>query len=202
MFHVTTSSRSRDAPGSGRGDGVRLILPSRMSSAYAATNRFLLLDDAREQLMTDTTPTTSTTSESWISDAKVAMLTTTTPDGRSVSRPMALQEAEFDGDLWFFAYDDSAKARQISAHGAGQRRRSPIPRAIPGPRWQGGASDRPRPAPRQRTSGGRSPCRPGSRTGSRRRGLLASSGSRPTRRSIGRAPAAPSPTPLRPSARS
>ena len=28
-----------------------------------------------------------------MSDAKVAMLTTTTTDGRSVSRPMALQEA-------------------------------------------------------------------------------------------------------------
>ena len=30
-----------------------------------------------------------------------------------VSRPMGLQEAEFDGDLWFFAYADSAKVRQI-----------------------------------------------------------------------------------------
>ncbi|WP_425487284.1 pyridoxamine 5'-phosphate oxidase family protein, partial [Micromonospora maritima] len=26
---------------------------------------------------------------------------------------MGLQEAEFDGDLWFFAYADSAKVRQI-----------------------------------------------------------------------------------------
>jgi len=51
-----------------------------------------------------------------MSKAKVAMLTTTTADGRSVSRPMALQEAEFDGDLWFFAYETSAKARQISVH--------------------------------------------------------------------------------------
>ena len=65
--------------------------------------------------MTDTTPTQHHVAE-LVSDAKVAMLTTTTPDGRSVSRPMALQEAEFDGDLWFFAYDDSAKARQIGAH--------------------------------------------------------------------------------------
>ena len=65
--------------------------------------------------MTDTTPTQHHVAE-LVSDAKVAMLTTTTPDGRNVSRPMALQEAEFDGDLWFFAYDDSAKARQISAH--------------------------------------------------------------------------------------
>lgn len=65
--------------------------------------------------MPDTTPTQHHVAE-LVSDAKVAMLTTTTPDGRSVSRPMALQEAEFDGDLWFFAYDDSAKAQQISAH--------------------------------------------------------------------------------------
>lgn len=65
--------------------------------------------------MADTTPTQHHVAE-LISDAKVAMLTTTTPDGRNVSRPMALQEAEFDGDLWFFAYDDSAKAQQIGAH--------------------------------------------------------------------------------------
>jgi general stress protein 26 len=51
-----------------------------------------------------------------VKDAKVAMLTTMSEDGRHVSRPMALQEVEFDGDLWFFAYDDSAKARQIAAH--------------------------------------------------------------------------------------
>ncbi|NIZ90360.1 pyridoxamine 5'-phosphate oxidase family protein [Kineococcus rubinsiae] len=50
-----------------------------------------------------------------VSNAKVAMLTTMTPEGRHVSRPMALQEAEFDGDLWFFAYEDSAKATQVAA---------------------------------------------------------------------------------------
>ena len=49
-----------------------------------------------------------------VNDAQVAMLTTTTADGRQVSRPMAVQEAEFDGDLWFFAYD-SAKVSQIRA---------------------------------------------------------------------------------------
>ena len=41
------------------------------------------------------------------------MLTTMTESGKHVSRPMALQEVEFDGDLWFFCYDDSAKAAQI-----------------------------------------------------------------------------------------
>ncbi|SCG41414.1 General stress protein 26 [Micromonospora echinaurantiaca] len=45
--------------------------------------------------------------------ARICMLTTTGLDGRMVSRPMGLQEAEFDGDLWFFAYADSAKVRQL-----------------------------------------------------------------------------------------
>ncbi|MFG3555056.1 pyridoxamine 5'-phosphate oxidase family protein [Micromonospora sp. NPDC047557] len=45
--------------------------------------------------------------------ARIGMLTTIAVDGRQVSRPMGLQEAEFDGDLWFFAYADSAKVRQI-----------------------------------------------------------------------------------------
>ncbi|WP_336922124.1 pyridoxamine 5'-phosphate oxidase family protein [Aquipuribacter sp. SD81] len=50
-----------------------------------------------------------------IGRARTAMLTTTTPGGDRVSRPMAVQDAEFDGDLWFFTYDDSDKARQIEA---------------------------------------------------------------------------------------
>ncbi|MEH1057767.1 pyridoxamine 5'-phosphate oxidase family protein [Micromonospora sp. CPCC 206171] len=48
-----------------------------------------------------------------IRQARICMLTTIGVDGRMVSRPMALQEAEFDGDLWFFAYADSPKVRQI-----------------------------------------------------------------------------------------
>ncbi|MGW4157741.1 pyridoxamine 5'-phosphate oxidase family protein [Micromonospora chersina] len=48
-----------------------------------------------------------------IRDARICLLTTTAVDGRLVSRPMGLQEADFDGDLWFFAYADSAKVRQI-----------------------------------------------------------------------------------------
>src|SRR3712207_5077909 len=51
-----------------------------------------------------------------VRDARICMLTTMTPDGRHVSRPMALQDVEFDGDLWFFAYGDSDKARQIAAN--------------------------------------------------------------------------------------
>lgn len=48
-----------------------------------------------------------------VSDARIAMLTTMTADGKHVSRPMALQSTDFDGDLWFFAYDDSSKATEI-----------------------------------------------------------------------------------------
>lgn len=45
--------------------------------------------------------------------ARICLLTTTAVDGRLVSRPMGLQAAEFDGDLWFFTYANSAKIRQI-----------------------------------------------------------------------------------------
>jgi general stress protein 26 len=45
--------------------------------------------------------------------AQSAMLTTMTPAGDHVSRPMAVQETEFDGDLWFFTDGDSDKVRQI-----------------------------------------------------------------------------------------
>jgi general stress protein 26 len=48
--------------------------------------------------------------------ARLSMLTTMTEDGKHVSRPMALQDTEFDGDLWFFTYDDSDKVRQVRAN--------------------------------------------------------------------------------------
>ena len=51
-----------------------------------------------------------------VDDARISMFTTMTDDGRHVSRPMALQSVEFDGDLWFFAYDDSAKVAQVRSH--------------------------------------------------------------------------------------
>ena len=53
-----------------------------------------------------------------VKDARSCMLTTMTGDGRHVSRPMAVQEVEFDGDLWFFTYDDSEKAAQVQQHPA------------------------------------------------------------------------------------
>ena len=51
-----------------------------------------------------------------VKDARICMLTTMTEDGRHVSRPMALQDVEFDGDLWFFAYADSPKVREARVH--------------------------------------------------------------------------------------
>ena len=50
-----------------------------------------------------------------VKDVQVAMLTTSIDDGRQVSRPMAVQEAEFGEDLWFFVHDDSAQVAQMHA---------------------------------------------------------------------------------------
>lgn len=50
-----------------------------------------------------------------IKDVRVAMLTTTEQDGSLRSRPMYTQQAEFDGDLWFFTADDSGKVAEIRA---------------------------------------------------------------------------------------
>ena len=46
---------------------------------------------------------------------RFGMFTTTDPTGTLISRPMALQEVEFDGDLWFFAARDSRKVSHIAA---------------------------------------------------------------------------------------
>jgi general stress protein 26 len=45
----------------------------------------------------------------------IAMLTTRAPDGTLTSRPMALQEVEFDGDLWFFADAASHVVAHVAA---------------------------------------------------------------------------------------
>jgi len=46
---------------------------------------------------------------------RFAFLTTTEPDGTMTSRPMTLQEVEFDGDLWFFAERGSRKMAHLAA---------------------------------------------------------------------------------------
>lgn len=68
--------------------------------------------------MTDTTNDDRKHITRLVGDAKVAMLTTMTAEGRHVSRPMSLQEVEFDGDLWFFAYEQSSKVAQIRVNPA------------------------------------------------------------------------------------
>jgi general stress protein 26 len=50
-----------------------------------------------------------------IKDERTCMLTTVAPDGSLVSRPMATQEVEFDGDLWFFAEASSPKVAEVQA---------------------------------------------------------------------------------------
>ena len=48
--------------------------------------------------------------------ADIAILTTVNLDGQLVSRPLALQANDFDGDLWFFTEDPSPKAEEIRAN--------------------------------------------------------------------------------------
>jgi general stress protein 26 len=49
-------------------------------------------------------------------DIKITMFTTIDADGHFVSRPMAQQLTEDDGDLWFFAERDSRVIEQITAN--------------------------------------------------------------------------------------
>jgi general stress protein 26 len=50
-----------------------------------------------------------------IQDFKIAMFTTVDLDGSLYSRPMACQQQEFSGDLWFFSSRSSGKIRSIEA---------------------------------------------------------------------------------------
>jgi general stress protein 26 len=50
-----------------------------------------------------------------IRSTRLAMLTSVDPDGRLVSKPMATQDVEFEGVVWFIAERDSHKARNIAA---------------------------------------------------------------------------------------
>jgi general stress protein 26 len=50
-----------------------------------------------------------------IKGQRFGFLTTTTPEGKLTSRPMALQEVEFDGDLWFFAEQSAPWLTHISS---------------------------------------------------------------------------------------
>jgi general stress protein 26 len=48
-----------------------------------------------------------------VKSAKIALLTTVSKGGALHSRPLAVQEADFDGDLWFFTQDPSEKTEDI-----------------------------------------------------------------------------------------
>jgi len=51
-----------------------------------------------------------------LKDERTGLFTTIAPDGTLISRPMAMQEVEFDGDLWFFAERGSRKVAHITAN--------------------------------------------------------------------------------------
>jgi general stress protein 26 len=46
----------------------------------------------------------------------IATMTTLTTEGKLHGRPMATQQVEFDGDLWFYSYKDSAKVKEIQSN--------------------------------------------------------------------------------------
>jgi general stress protein 26 len=48
-----------------------------------------------------------------IKDIRIAMLTTVDEDGSLRSRPMATQDVEFNGELWFMVGADSAKVHEV-----------------------------------------------------------------------------------------
>ncbi len=52
---------------------------------------------------------------SLIEGVRTCMLTSIDRDGGLISRPMAVQEVEFDGDLWFFSEADSPKVANVTA---------------------------------------------------------------------------------------
>ena len=51
-----------------------------------------------------------------IKDVKFAMFTTQTDEGELHSRPMATQQVEFDGELWFLTSRESHKAEEVQHH--------------------------------------------------------------------------------------
>ncbi|QGN33258.1 pyridoxamine 5'-phosphate oxidase family protein [Microlunatus sp. Gsoil 973] len=48
-----------------------------------------------------------------IENARIAVVTTIEADGSLVSRPLALQQRRFDGDLYFFTPDPTDKTEQV-----------------------------------------------------------------------------------------
>lgn len=63
--------------------------------------------------MTDHTDAVATLA-ALLKDERFAMLTTVAEDGTFMSRPMAMQQVEADGDLWFFSGKDSRKVAHVT----------------------------------------------------------------------------------------
>ncbi|KQQ04123.1 MULTISPECIES: pyridoxamine 5'-phosphate oxidase family protein [unclassified Rathayibacter] len=51
-----------------------------------------------------------------VTSARIGLLTTVNETGQLVSRPLAAQDTDFDGDLWFFTQDPSPKVDDIRAN--------------------------------------------------------------------------------------
>lgn len=51
-------------------------------------------------------------------DIRIGMLTTVDAEGNFISRPIAQQEVEFDGNLWFFSNRKARKMEHIAANPA------------------------------------------------------------------------------------
>ncbi|MBD2702797.1 pyridoxamine 5'-phosphate oxidase family protein [Spirosoma sp. BT702] len=51
-----------------------------------------------------------------MNDIRIAMMTTIDADGNLVSRPMAVQQVDDDGSIWFFTQRTSPKVDQIDNH--------------------------------------------------------------------------------------
>ncbi|MEH3088143.1 MAG: pyridoxamine 5'-phosphate oxidase family protein [Microbacterium arborescens] len=64
--------------------------------------------------MSDTEDPRKTLAE-LLPDFRFAMVTTTDADGKLTSRPLTVQEAEFDGDLWFVIDRESSVAADIGS---------------------------------------------------------------------------------------
>lgn len=65
--------------------------------------------------MTATTEEIATVAK-LVKASDIALLTTVNDHGQLTSRPLAVQELEFDGDLWFFTQDPSDKTAEIAAN--------------------------------------------------------------------------------------
>lgn len=51
-----------------------------------------------------------------VESARTALVTSVNSEGQLVSRPLAMQQREFDGTLWFFTQDPSPKTEQVAAN--------------------------------------------------------------------------------------